>query len=86
MVLLCSRHHHAVIHAGGLHLTLHPITRALTITTASGLPVPHRHQWPWQPAEHLDPDNSIDATTLPPFAGDKLDLHYAVDVLMQHAA
>ena len=87
MVLLCSRHHHAVIHAGRFHLTLHPTSRALTITTTAGIPVPHRHQWPWQPAEHLDPDHSIDATTLPPyFAGDKLDLHYAIDVLMQHAA
>ena len=49
--------------------------------------MPHRHQWPWQPAEHLDPENAIDADTLPPhYAGDKLDLVYAVDVLMQHAA
>ncbi len=86
LVLLCSRHHHAVIHAGGFRLTLHPTTRALTITTTAGTPVPHRHQWPYQPAEHLDPDTTIDAATLPPHAGDKLDLHYAVAVLMQHAA
>jgi len=85
LVLFCSRHH-TVTHAGSFRLTLHPITRALTITTANGLPVPHRHQWPWQPAEQLDPDATIDATTLPPRAGDTLDLHYAVDVLMQHAA
>jgi hypothetical protein len=65
-------------------LTLHPTSRA--ITTATGKPVPHRHDWPRQPAEHLDADTTIDATTLPPRAGDTLDLHYAIDVLMQHAA
>ena len=86
MVLLCSRHHHAVIHAGGFRLILHPATRALTVTTANGIPVPHRHQWPFRPAEHLDPDAAIHPATLPPHAGDKLDLHYAVEVLMQHAA
>jgi hypothetical protein len=86
MVLLCSRHH-TVIHAGAFRLTLHPTTRAMTITTAAGTPVPHRHPWPWQPAEHLDPQGAIHAGTLPPhYAGDKLDLHYAIDVLMQHAA
>ena len=82
-MLFCSRHH-TVVHAGGFQLTLHPVTRALTITT--GKPVPHRHQLPWQPAEHLDPTGHIDATTLPPRTGDKLDLHYAVNVLVQHAA
>ncbi len=86
MVLLCSRHHHAVVHAAGFHLSLNPVTRALTVTTAEGEPVPHRHQWPWQPAEHLDPDATIHAATLPPDGVDKLDLHYAVGVLMQHAA
>ncbi len=86
LVLLCSRHHHAVVHAAGFHLLLNPLSRALTVTTAEGEPVPHRHQWPWQPAEHLDPDTRIDATTLPPDGVDKLDLHYAVNVLMQHAA
>ena len=63
-----------------------PTSRALTVTTANGIPVPHRHQWPFRPAEHLDPDATINVATLPPHAGDKLDLHYAVDVLMQHAA
>ena len=86
MVLLCSRHHHAVIHAGGFRLTLQPATRALTVTTATGEAVLHRHQWPFQHAEHLDPDATINAAALPPHAGDTLDLHYAVEVLMQHAA
>jgi hypothetical protein len=74
------------VHAGGFQLTLNPTTRVLTITTAAGRPVPHRPQWPCQPAEHLDPTEHIDHTTLPPHAGDKLDLHYAVNVLLQHAA
>ncbi len=85
MILLCSRHH-TVVHAEGFQLTLHPRSRALTILTATGKPVPHKHVWPWQPAEHLDPDSHIDATTLPPHYQGPFDLHYAVDVLMQHAA
>jgi hypothetical protein len=86
LVLLCSRHH-TLVHAEGFQLTLHPVTRALTVTTKAGAAVPHRHELPWQSAESLDPDDVIDAATLPPhFYGDKLDLHYAVDVLMQHAA
>ena len=85
LVLVCSRHH-TVIHAGGFRLALHPLTRALTITTATDVPIPHRNVWPWRPAEELDPDAAIHPATLPPHAGDKLDLHYAVEVLMQHAA
>ncbi|HEX4016678.1 MAG TPA: DUF222 domain-containing protein [Frankiaceae bacterium] len=85
LVLLCSRHH-TVVHAEGFRLTLHPMSRALTVSSAAGQAVPHRHGWPWQPAEQLDPDGVIGAATLPPRAGDKLDLHYAVEVLMQHAA
>ncbi|HEX4431618.1 MAG TPA: HNH endonuclease, partial [Frankiaceae bacterium] len=85
LVLACSRHH-TLIHADGIRLKLNPSTRALTVTTAAGSAVPHRTQWPWKPAEHLDPDHTINAATLPPRAGDTLDLHYAVEVLMQHAA
>jgi hypothetical protein len=85
LTLVCARHH-TLIHTGGLRLTLHPASRALTVTTNTGQPVPHRPDWPWLPAEHLDPDAAIDAATLPPHAGDTLDLHYAVDVLLQHAA
>jgi hypothetical protein len=85
LVLMCSRHH-TLGHADGIRLTLNTATRALTIATAAGRPVPHRPEWPWLPAEELDPDAAIHPATLPPFASDKLDLHYAVDVLMQHAA
>ncbi|HEX4427697.1 MAG TPA: DUF222 domain-containing protein [Frankiaceae bacterium] len=85
LALVCSRHH-TLVHAEGIRLKLNPATRALTVTTAAGSPVPHRAEWPWLPAEGLDPSAAIHPTTLPPFAGDKLDLHYAVEVLMQHAA
>jgi hypothetical protein len=85
LVLVCSRHH-TLIHANGIRLTLNPTSRTLTVTTANGTPVPHRHQWPYQPAEELDPNTAINPVTLPPHAYDKLDLHYAVEVLMQHAA
>jgi hypothetical protein len=86
LILLCSRHHETVVHGEGFRLTLNPVTRALTVTSPSGQPIPHRHQWPWQPAEHLDPNARIDADTLPPDGVDKLNLHYAVEVLMQTAA
>jgi hypothetical protein len=83
---LCSRHHEAVVHGEGFRLALNPLTRALTVTTPSGDGVPHRHPLPWQPEEPLDPNGRIDAATLPPDGIDRLDLHYAVGVLMQHAA
>jgi hypothetical protein len=86
LVLLCSRHHEAVVHGEGFRLALNPLTRALTVTTPSGDGVPHRHPLPWQPEEPLDPNGRIDAATLPPDGIDRLDLHYAVGVLMQHAA
>ncbi len=86
LVLFCSRHHQTVVHAGGFRLTLNPVTRALTVTTANGQLVPHRQAFPWLPAEQLDPDGRIDAAVLPPDGIDRLDLHYAVDVLMQQAA
>jgi HNH endonuclease/Domain of unknown function (DUF222) len=85
LALLCSRHH-TLVHADGIRLKLNPTTRALIVITAAGRAVPHRPEWPWLPADELDPEAAIHPATLPPFAGDKLDLHYAVDVLMQHAA
>jgi hypothetical protein len=86
LILLCERHHETVVHRAGFRLILDPRTRALTVTTASGEPVPHRHEPPWRRAEHLDAGTRVEAGTLPPDGLDKLDLHYAVNVLMQHAA
>lgn len=85
LVLLCSRHH-TVVHAAGIRLGLDPWSRALTVTTSTGQAVPHRPALPLEPAADLDPHRTIDAGTLPPQNGGKLDLHYAVSVLMQWAA
>jgi hypothetical protein len=84
LVLLCSRHH-TVVHADGFQLTLDPVTRVLTVTTKTGEPIPHRPPLPWQPAGELDPADGITAGTLPPLVLDKLDLHYAVSVLLRQA-
>jgi hypothetical protein len=85
LVLLCSRHH-TVVHAEGFRLTLHPQTRALTVTSAAGTAIPHLPKLPWRPAAELDPNTEIDAKTLPNTTYDKLNLHYAVEVLLQTAA
>ena len=85
LVLLCSRHH-TLVHNEGFRLTLHPETRALTIDSATGQAIPHRPGLPWHPATELDPDTKINAKTLPNTRYDKLHLHYAVEVLLQHAA
>ena len=99
LVLLCPRHH-TLVHAEGFALVLLP-DRRLSISTAAGIAVPHRPPLPFQPAQDLTEalntqDQStqdqgahapIDARTLPPqTSGDRLDLHYAVAVLVQQAA
>ena len=89
LVLLCPRHHN-LVHVEGFSLVLLP-DRRLSISTAAGIAVPHRPPLPFEPAQDLleavqlrDP---VDARTLPsPTTGDRLDLHYAVAVLVQHAA
>jgi hypothetical protein len=53
---------------------------------AAGTAIPHRPTLPWQPAAELDPKGRIDAGTLPNTSYDKLNLHYAACVLLQHAA
>lgn len=84
-VLLCSRHH-TIVHSQGFTLVLHP-DRTLDVTTADGVPIRHLQPLPWQPANGLDPDSTICATTLPPTTnGDRLDLDYVVAVLLQQAA
>ncbi len=85
LVLLCSRHH-TLVHADGFQLVLDPATRVLTVTTCDGGLVPSRHSLPWQPAAALDPTNHITPATATHTTFERLDLHYAVSVLMQHAA
>ncbi len=85
LVLVCSRHH-TLIHQLDFQLTLRA-DRTLTVKTADGVPVLHHPALAVQPAEALDPTGIITATTLPPMTThDRLDLHYVVAVLMQHAA
>jgi hypothetical protein len=85
LVLLCTRHH-TLVHEEGFRLVLHPTSRRLTVTTRQGTSVPHRQPLPWRPVSELDPNQRIDSATLPPTVHDRLDLHYAVSVLLQHAA
>ena len=85
LVLLCSRHH-TLVHRDGIQLVLHPHTRALQVATQDGTAVPHRPPLPWRPAAEIDPLGTIGAKTLPPEATDRLNLHYAVSVLLQWAA
>ncbi|MEO9222383.1 MAG: HNH endonuclease signature motif containing protein [Mycobacteriaceae bacterium] len=85
LILLCSRHH-TLVHAQGFQLQLHR-DRSLTVTTADGVTVPHLPALPWRPAEELDTAGNVKATTLPPtVVGQRLDLDYAVSVVLQQAA
>ena len=85
LILLCSRHH-TLVHAQGFQLQLHR-DRSLTVTTADGVTVPHHPALPWRPAEELDTAGNVKATTLPPtVVGQRLDLDYAVSVVLQQAA
>ncbi len=85
LVLQCSRHH-TLVHSEGFRLSLHPTRRTLTVTTRKGAVIKHRQPLPWRPAGELDPHRVIGPKTLPPTVLDRLDLHYAVSVLLQHAA
>jgi hypothetical protein len=85
LLLLCS-HHHTLVHQHGFVLALAP-DRRLTVATAEGVPVLHHPGLPWRPAEELDPDHAVDADTLPPdHVRGRIDLGYAVMVLMQQSA
>ena len=81
MIMLCGRHH-TLVHAEGFQFALDPTTRILTVTTRTGTPIPLRPAAPWQSPAGLDPLGVIAPTTLPPRVLDRLDLHYAVEVLL----
>ncbi len=85
LILLCARHH-TLVHADGYRLTLRP-DRRLNVATADGAAIPHLSEVPRQAAAGLDPQRAIRADTLPPHAAQpRIDLGYAVSVLMQQAA
>ena len=80
---LCG-HHHTVIHRDGFGLSLHARSRKLTISTRDGVDIPDQNPTPWQPASDRDPTDAIRPHTLPPHVLEKLDLHYAVNVLLHN--
>jgi hypothetical protein len=85
LVLLCSRHH-TLVHQLGFSLVLKP-DRKLTVTTPEGVPVLHHPGTPWGDPAELDPDRRIDADTLPPdHVASRVDIGYAVMVMMQQSA
>lgn len=79
LVLLCGRHHTRV-HAEGFRLRLHA-DRRLSVHTASGEPVLHHPRLPWASTVEM---GEVVPRAVPP--GDRLDLRYAVGVLLQQAA
>lgn len=83
-MLVCARHH-TLIHSQGFQLVLHP-DRRLEVTTADGVRLLHHPAQPWgDPAELTRSD--VSAETLPPDTVEpRLDLRYAVAVLMHQAA
>jgi hypothetical protein len=87
LVLVCSRHH-TLIHSQGFVLVLHP-DRRLEVRTADGVAVLHHPAQPWgDPAEVARGCGQlVSAETLPPdHARGRLDLGYAVQVLMAQAS
>jgi hypothetical protein len=87
LVLVCRRHH-TLIHAQGFQLVLHP-DRRLDVRTADGARIVHHPAQPWGDPAALASGcgQLVSAETLPPDHCDaRLDLHYAVSVLMAQAA
>lgn len=85
LVLVCSRHH-TLIHRQGFVLRLDE-DRHLTVLTADGVRVLHHPALPRRSADGLDPSAAIGPTTLPPEMIDaRMDLDYAVSLLLQQAA
>jgi hypothetical protein len=74
------------VHQHDFRLTLAP-NRCLTVATADGVPVLHHPGLPVASGEELDPDHLVNAETLPPdHVRSRIDLGYAVMVLMQQSA
>ena len=85
LLLLCARHH-TLVHRDGFVLVLHP-DRRLTVRTAAGVPVLHHPGLPWGRADELDGTRAVTPATLPPDTVEpRMDLGYAVMVMMQQAA
>jgi hypothetical protein len=85
--LVCARHH-TLIHAEGFRLVLHP-DRRLEVRTADGVAVLHHPAQPWgDPAELAAAcGQPVSADTLPPdHTSGRLDLRYAVSVLLAQVA
>ncbi len=83
LILLCEQHHRFV-HREKTRLILNPRSRELQVETANGTPVPDRPRPPWADAEDLD--RHIPADAIRPELDDRrLDLHYAVEVLLHRA-
>jgi hypothetical protein len=87
LVLVCSRHH-TLIHAQGFSLVLDR-DRRLEVHTAEGVAIVHHPAQPWGDPAALGNGchQLVSAETLPPDHVDgRLDLRYAVSVLMAQAA
>jgi hypothetical protein len=80
LLLVCSRHHQ-LIHDEGYELVLDP-DRTLHVRTPDGTALEHHPALPHSPAEDLP---AVAADTLE-YNGERLDLGYVVNVLLQHAA
>ena len=59
-----------------------PAAESSPITTKDGADIPDENPIAWGPASELDPTDAIRPHTLPPHVLEKLDLHYAVNVLL----
>jgi hypothetical protein len=82
LLLVCSRHHQ-LIHDHGYQLTLDP-ERTLHVATPDGTPLLHHPALPHAPADALP---LVAADTLPNhWGGERMDLGYVVNVMLQHAA
>ena len=86
LVLVCSRHH-TLIHAQGFQLELHP-DRRREVRTVDGVPVLHHPATVARPAALATGcGRLVSAEPLPPDHTDRrLDLRYALAVLMAQAA
>jgi hypothetical protein len=82
LVLLCTAHHR-LLHSAGYVLTL-DADRTLTVTGPDGAELEHHHELPAASAEALPPAQP--ATLDRQLYGDRFDLGYVVNVMLQHAA